>query len=437
MAAVTITVRENGPYRITGPFRLIDTDGNAYELPAGETVALCRCGLLGDEAVLRQDPPRPRLRRAGAGAQVKIRAAVLEEFGAPLEVQEVELAEPKAGEVLVRLVACGVCHTDLYTASGADPSGYAPTVLGHEGAGVVERVGDGVDSLAPGDHVVTLFAPQCRECVHCRSPRHQPLHRDPGGAEQGPPPGRHRPPLARRRADPPLHGHLDLRRVHRDARDRAREGEPGGAARGRRALRLRALDRPRRRDEDRRGRAGSTCVVFGAGMVGLGAVAGCRLQGAERIICVDLSEERLELATGQGATETMLGGPDAVERILEATGGFGADYTFEATGNVGVMRQAVESARMGWGLCTVAGVAGKGETLEIVPRFLITGRRVAGSSFGGIKGRDEVPQLVDRWLAGEIDVDPFLSHSLTLDEVNRGFELMEAQDGIRSVIRFD
>ena len=182
---------------------------------------------------------------------------------------------------------------------------------------------------------------------------------------------------------------------------------------------------------------GSTCVVFGAGMVGLGAVAGCRLQGAERIVCVDLSEERLELAKGQGATETMLGGPDTVERILETTGGFGADYTFEATGNVAVMRQAVESARMGWGLCTVAGVAGKGETLDIVPRYLITGRRVAGSSFGGIKGRDEVPQLIDRWLAGDIDVDPFLSHTLTLDEVNRGFELMEAQDGIRSVIRFD
>ena len=180
----------------------------------------------------------------------------------------------------------------------------------------------------------------------------------------------------------------------------------------------------------------STAAVFSAGMVRLGAVAGCRLQGAERIICVDLSEERLELARGQGATETMVGGPDAVERILEATGGFGADYTFEATGNVAVMRQAVESARMGWGLCTVAGVAGKGETLDVVPRYLITGRRIAGSSFGGIKGRDEVPQLVERWLAGELDVDPFLSHTLSLDEVNRGFELMEAQDGIRSMIAF-
>src|ERR1700755_564325 len=147
---------------------------------------------------------------------------------------------------------------------------------------------------------------------------------------------------------------------------------------------------------------GSTCVVFGAGMVGLGAVAGCRLQGAERIACVDLSPERLELARGQGATDLLLGGEDTVAEILEMTEGFGADYTFEATGNVAVMRQAVEAARMGWGLCTVAGVAGKGETLDVTPRFLITGRRVAGSSFGGVKGREGVPKLVDLWMEGKI-----------------------------------
>ncbi len=181
-------------------------------------------------------------------------------------------------------------------------------------------------------------------------------------------------------------------------------------------------------------REGSTCVVFGAGMVGLGAVAGARLQGAQRIVCVDLSPERLELARGQGATDVLIGGPDTVAQILEMTDGFGADYTFEATGNVAVMRQAVEAARMGWGLCTVCGVAGRGETLDVVPRLLITGRRVCGSSFGGLKGREDVPALVDRYLAGEIDVDPFISHRLRLQDINRGFELMEAQDGIRSVI---
>jgi S-(hydroxymethyl)glutathione dehydrogenase/alcohol dehydrogenase len=166
-------------------------------------------------------------------------------------------------------------------------------------------------------------------------------------------------------------------------------------------------------------------------------VAGCRLRGAERIICVDLSEDRLELATGQGATDTWTGGSDTVQQVLDETGGFGADYTFEATGLTSVMRQAVESARMGWGLCTVAGVAGKGETLDIIPRYLITGRRVCGSSFGGVKGRDQVPELVQLYLDGKLDVDPFISHRITLDEVNWGFELMERQDGIRSVIMFD
>ena len=368
---------------------------------------------------------------------MKIRAAVLERFGDPLEVQELDLAEPKAGEVLVRLVACGVCHTDLYTASGADPSGYAPAVLGHEGAGVVERVGEGVTSLVEGDHVVTLFSPQCRECVHCESTRTNlclAIREQQGQGHL--PDGTTR---FSRDGEPVRHfmgtstfaeytvvPEIALANVSKEAPlDRACLFACGLSTGLGAAIKTAAVQ------------AGSTCVVFGAGMVGLGAVAGCRLQGAERIVCVDLSAERLELAKGQGATETMLGGPETVERILELTGGFGADYTFEATGNVSVMRQAVESARMGWGLCTVAGVAGKGETLDIVPRFLITGRRVAGSSFGGLKGRDEVPQLVDRWLAGEIDVEPFVSHRLTLDEVNRGFELMEAQDGIRSVIAFD
>jgi len=368
---------------------------------------------------------------------VRIRAAVLEQFGTPLQVQDVELAEPKAGEVLVRLEACGVCHTDLYTASGADPSGYAPTVLGHEGAGVVERVGEGVTSVAPGDHVVTLFSPQCRECVHCLDPRtnlclaireQQNLGFLPDGTTR-----------LSRDGEPIRHfmgtstfaeytvmPEIALAKVSADAPlDRACLFACGLST-GLGAAMNTAQVQP-----------GSTCVVFGAGMVGLGAVAGCRLQGAETIVCVDLSSERLELARGQGATHTFEGGPDAVQNVLDLTGGFGADYTFEATGNVNVMRQAVESARMGWGLATMCGVAGKGETLDILPRYLITGRRVAGSSFGGVKGRDGVPQLVDRWLAGEIDVEPFVSHTLTLDEVNRGFELMEAQAGIRSVIRFE
>ena len=367
---------------------------------------------------------------------MKMRAAVLEEFGEPLAVQEVELTDPQPNEALVRLVACGVCHTDLYTASGVDPSGYAPTVLGHEGAGVVERVGADVTLLEPGDHVVTLFSPQCGECVHCLDERtnlclaireQQNSGYLPDGTTRLRRDGeeiRHfmgtstfaeytvMPEIALAKIDPeaPLE-HACLFAC--------------GLSTGLGAAMNTAGVKP-----------GSTCVVFGAGMVGLGAVAGCRLQEAERIIAVDLSEERLELAKGQGATETMIGGPDTVERILEETGGFGADYTFEATGNVAVMRQAVEAARMAWGLATVAGVAGKGETLDVIPRFLITGRRIAGSSFGGVKGREGVPKLVELAMEGKIDVEPFVSHKLTLDEVNRGFELMEAQDGIRSVIEF-
>jgi S-(hydroxymethyl)glutathione dehydrogenase/alcohol dehydrogenase len=365
-----------------------------------------------------------------------MRAAVLEQFGHPLVVQELDLEEPRAGEVLVRLVACGVCHTDMYTASGVDPSGYAPTVLGHEGAGVVESIGEGVTSLQVGDHVVTLFSPQCRECAHCVSPKTNICLaiRDQQGRGYLPD-GTTR---LTRNGEPVRHfmgtstfaeytvmPEIALAKVSPEAPlDRACLFACGLSTGLGAAMYTAKVEE------------GSTVVVFGAGMVGLGAVAGARLQGAERIVCVDLSQERLEMARHQGATDLMIGGEDTVQQILDMTGGFGADYTIEATGLVAVMRQAVESARMGWGLATMCGVAGKGETLDVIPRYLITGRRVAGSSFGGVKGRDQVPQLVQRYLDGEIDVDAFLSHRITLDEVNKGFDLMHAQDGIRSVIGF-
>jgi S-(hydroxymethyl)glutathione dehydrogenase/alcohol dehydrogenase len=290
--------------------------------------------------------------------------------------------------------------------------------------------------VAPGDHVVTLFSPQCRECEHCRSPRTNLCLAIREQQNQGYlPDGTTR---LSRDGEPIRHfmgtstfaeatvmPEIALAKVDPEAPMEGACLFACGLSTGLGAAMYTA-----------KVEQGSTCVVFGAGMVGLGAVAGCRLQGAERIVCVDLSEERLERARAQGATDVMVGGEGTIERILEMTRGFGADYTFEATGLVQVMRQAVESARMGWGLCTVAGVAGRGETLDIVPRYLITGRRVCGSSFGGVKGRDQVPQLVDRWLAGDIDVDAFISHRISLDEVNEGFELMERQDGIRSVIEF-
>jgi S-(hydroxymethyl)glutathione dehydrogenase/alcohol dehydrogenase len=367
---------------------------------------------------------------------MRTRAAVLEEFGQPLVVQEVDLAEPRAGEVLVRLAACGVCHTDLYTASGADPTGYAPCVLGHEGAGIVEAIGRDVTLVEPGDHVITLFAPECGECTHCRSPRtnrclairdQQGLGYLPDGTarfSRGGESLRHFMGTSTF-AEHTVMPEIALAKVDREAPLEGCAPFACGLSTGIGAALYTARVEP-----------GATCAVFGCGLVGLGAVIGCRLSGAGRIIAVDLSPDRLEMARHHGATDTLAAGDDVVDWIRAETGGFGVDFTFEATGNVTVMRQAVESAREAWGLATMIGVAGKGETVDIVPRLLITGRRVTGSSFGGVKGRTQVPQLVRRWLDGEIDVNALLSHRLTLDDVNRGFELMEAQDGIRSVIVF-
>jgi len=367
---------------------------------------------------------------------MKIRAAILEEFGKPLVVQEVELAAPKAGEVLVQIKSCGVCHTDLYTASGADPSGYCDCVLGHEGAGIVAEIGEGVLSVAVGDHVVTLFSAECGQCLHCLSGKtnlclavreQQGLGFLPDGTSR-----------LSRAAGPLRHfmgtstfaeysvmPEVSLAKVNRDADFDAICLLACGATTGIAAALWKAEVE-----------AGSSVAVFGAGMVGLGAVAGAKLRGAEKIMVIDPSAERRELSKKFGATHVFDGGDHAVQEVLDQTQGFGADYTFEATGIVDVMGQAVEAARMGWGIATMLGVAGKGEQMKITPRFLITGRTVQGGSFGGAKGRTHVPQLVDLYLSGELDLDGFVSHRITLDEVNHGFDLMHRQDGIRSVIQF-
>jgi S-(hydroxymethyl)glutathione dehydrogenase / alcohol dehydrogenase len=367
---------------------------------------------------------------------VKVRAAVLEDFGQPLAVQQVDLAEPKAGEALVRLEACGVCHTDLYAASGADPTGYAPCVLGHEGAGVVEAVGPGVALVAPGDHVVTLFAPECGECVHCRSPRtnrcvairdQQALGFLPDGTTRFSRDGEKLKHFMGTStfAEYTVTPEIALATVSPEAPLDGCAPFACGLATGiGAALYTAGVE------------AGSTCVVFGCGLVGLGAVIGCRLAGAGRIVAIDLSDARLAEARRHGATDTRLAADDTVDWVRSETGGFGADFTFEATGDVQVMRQAVEAAREAWGLATMIGVAGKGETLDVVPRLLITGRRVTGSSFGGVKGRSQVPELVERWLAGDIDVDALVTRRISLDEVNDGFHAMERQEGIRTVITF-
>lgn len=367
---------------------------------------------------------------------MRIRAAVLEEFGAPLVIDEVDLVEPKVGEVLVRIVACGVCHTDAYTASGVDPTGYAPCVLGHEGAGIVEKIGEGVTLVKPGDHVVTLFAPECGSCVHCESARTNRCItiRDQQNAGYLPDgttrlfrdgkPLRHFMGCSTF-AEYTVMPEIALAVVNRDAPLDACAPFACGLSTGMGAALYTAQVA-----------RGSTVAVFGCGLVGLGAVIGAKLAGAERIIAIDLSAERLAQAQTHGATDTRIADLDTVDWIREQTGGYGADYTFEATGNVAVMGQAVEAAREAWGLATMCGVAGRGEFLEVIPRFLITGRRITGSSFGGIKGRSQLPGLIDRWLAGEYDAAALVSHHLTLDQVNHGFDLMHHQDGIRSVIEF-
>jgi S-(hydroxymethyl)glutathione dehydrogenase/alcohol dehydrogenase len=367
---------------------------------------------------------------------MQVRAAVLEEFGQPLAVKSVELAEPQAGEALVRLEACGVCHTDLYAASGADPTGYTDCVLGHEGAGVVERVGPGVSLVQPDDHVVTLFAPECGECIHCRDPRTNRCTaiRDMQGVGLLPDgttrfaldgaPLRHFMGTSTF-AEYSVVPEIALAKVSPEAPLDACAPFACGLSTGIGAALYTAQVSP-----------GSTCVVFGCGLVGLGAVIGCKLAGAERIVAIDLSEARLEEARRHGATDTRVATDDTVDWVRGETGGFGADYTFEATGNVRVMQQAVEAAREAWGLATMIGVAGKGETLDVVPRLLITGRRVTGSSFGGVKGRSQVPALVDRWLAGEFDAEALVTGRIALDEVNDAFAAMERQEGVRTVITF-
>ena len=368
---------------------------------------------------------------------MKIRAAVLEQFGSPLVVQEIDLAEPKAGEVLVRLAACGVCHTDLYTASGADPTGYAPCVLGHEGAGVVERVGAGVTLVAPGDHVITLFAPECGKCVHCPS-AHEPLRRHPRPAGRsatcptGPTrfsrdgePLRHfmgtstfaeytvMPEIALAKVSPeaPLEGCAPFACGLSTGIGAALYTAAGRARLDVRRLRLRPR-RPRRRDRLPARRRG-------------------------RIIAVDLSEERLAQARHHGATRRALPATTLSTGSVARRAASGPTTRSRRPGIVAVMRQAVEVGARGVGPRHDVRRRRQGRGARDRSALPDHGRRVTGSSFGGVKGRTQVPLLVDRWLAGEIDVESLISHRITLDEVNHGFELMEAQDGIRSVITFD
>ena len=367
---------------------------------------------------------------------MRMRAAVLERFGEPLAVQEVELAEPRAGEVLVRLHACGVCHTDLYTASGADPSGYAPTVLGHEGAGVVEAVGADVASLAPGDHVVTLFSPQCRECVHCLDPRtnlclaireeqnkgHLPdgtTRISRGGEEIRSFMG------CSTFAEYTVMPEIALAKVSPEAPFEHACLFACGLSTGLGAAINTAAVRP-----------GSSCAVFGAGMVGLGAVAGCRLQGAERIICVDLSPQRLELARGQGATDLLEGGEGTVERILELTGGFGADYAFDAIGGEKTAVLVLDAIAAG-GHAVLVGIPAFSARAPVSPSAMVYGeKKLTGTYYGSIRPPVDFGVLADLDMDKRINLDALISRTYKFDEINEGFKLLTQGAVARGVIVF-
>jgi S-(hydroxymethyl)glutathione dehydrogenase/alcohol dehydrogenase len=368
---------------------------------------------------------------------VKVRAAIAWEPKRPLEVEELDLEGPKAGECLVRLVATGVCHTDAYTLGGLDPEGLFPVVLGHEGAGVVEAVGPGVRSLAAGDHVIPLYIPECRECKFCLSGRTNlcgAIRETQGRGLL--PDGTSR--LSHRGR--PIHHYMgtstfaEYTVVPEIALAKVRADAPlervcllgCGVTTGIGAVLNTAKVEP-----------GSSVAVFGLGGVGLSVVQGARLAGAERIIGLDTNPRKHALARQLGATETLnpteLG--SVVEAIVERTGG-GVDYSFECIGSVEVMNQALACTHKGWGQSFIIGVAGAGEQIRARPFLLVTGRSWRGSAFGGTRGRTQLPGYVDRYMAGRIALDELVSATLPLERINEAFELMQRGEAIRSVIQF-
>jgi S-(hydroxymethyl)glutathione dehydrogenase/alcohol dehydrogenase len=367
---------------------------------------------------------------------VKIRAAVCWEPKAELEVTEIDLEGPKAGEVLVRLVATGVCHTDAYTMSGADSEGRFPVVLGHEGGGVVEEVGAGVTSVAPGDHVIPLYTPECRQCRFCLSGKTnlcitlratQGQGVMPDGTSRLSHKGRmlHHYMGTSTFAEATVLPEIALAKIRKDAPLEKVCLLGCGVTTGIGAVLNTAKVTP-----------GSSVAVFGLGGIGLSVIQGAVMAGAERIIGVDTNPRKFALARQLGATDTLdpLTVSDVVQAIVELTDG-GADYAFECIGNVEVMGQALACTARGWGTSVIIGVAGAGQEIHARPFLLVTGRTWKGTAFGGVRGRTELPRYVDRYLAGRIKLDELVTAELPLDQINRAFELMHAGESIRSVIR--
>ena len=370
---------------------------------------------------------------------MKSRAAIAWEAGRGLEIDEIEVEGPKAGEVMVQIKATGVCHTDAYTLSGVDPEGLFPAVLGHEGAGVVVEVGAGVTSVEVGDHVIPLYTPECGTCSFCTSGKTNLCQAIRATQGQGLMPDA----TSRfRKSGKQLFHYMgtstfsEYTVLPEIAVAKIRKDAPlekvcllgCGVTTGIGAVRNTAKVQP-----------GDTVAIFGRGGIGLACVQGAVMAGAERIIGVDLNPSKFELARQLGATDCVnpADTPDAPiqEVLVEMTGG-GVDYSFECIGNVDVMRAALECCHKGWGESVIIGVAGAGEEIATRPFQLVTGRVWRGTAFGGVKGRSQLPGMVDQSMTGEIPLDPFISYNLPLERINEAFELMHEGKSIRTVVHF-
>jgi S-(hydroxymethyl)glutathione dehydrogenase/alcohol dehydrogenase len=367
---------------------------------------------------------------------MKTRAAVAHKAGVPLSIETVDVEGPKAGEVLVEIKATGICHTDEYTLSGADPEGLFPAILGHEGAGIVVEVGPGVTSLHKGDHVIPLYVPECRQCEYCVSRKTNLCQAIRVTQGQGlMPDGSSRFKLGNERL---LHymgtsTFSNFTVVPEIALAKVRDDAPFdkicyigcGVTTGIGAVINTAKVEP-----------GANVVVFGLGGIGLNVIQGARLAGANMIIGVDTNPRKKILGERFGMTHFV--NPKEVESDLVAclvnlTSG-GADYSFECIGNVDVMRQALECCHKGWGVSVIIGVAGAGQEIRTRPFQLVTGRVWKGTAFGGARGRTDVPRIVDWYMDGKIEIDPMITHTLKLDEINKGFDLMHGGESIRAVV---
>ncbi|MFO1313340.1 MAG: S-(hydroxymethyl)glutathione dehydrogenase/class III alcohol dehydrogenase [Burkholderiales bacterium] len=369
---------------------------------------------------------------------MKVRAAVAHRAGAPLTVETVDLAGPRAGEVLVEIMATGICHTDEFTRSGADPEGLFPAILGHEGAGIVREVGAGVASVRVGDHVIPLYTPECRQCKSCLSRKTNLCTAIRATQGKGVmPDGTSRFSLDGQ----PIHHYMgcstfaNFTVLPEIAVAKIREDAPFdkvcyigcGVTTGIGAVINTAKVEP-----------GANVVVFGLGGIGLNVVQGARMVGANMIVGVDLNPAREPLARKFGLTHFVNPGDlreDLVAHLVSLTGG-GADYSFECVGNVNLMRQALECCHRGWGVSVIIGVAGAGQEISTRPFQLVTGRVWKGTAFGGARGRTDVPRIVDWYMDGKIDIDSLITHVLPLDRINEGFDLMHKGESIRAVVRY-